>query len=289
MRPTLTTILATFADVSSTDVFLPAIDLLREYSITSGCGASPPMYCPNDNITRGEMAVFVVRSVLMGGDNFTYNHSPYFTDVPPSYPFFQWIQKMYDLGITSGCGAGTYCPDDSVTRGQMAVFIIRARYGASASFAYPSAPYFTDVPATNGFFSWIQKMKQVGITSGCGATTYCPDDNVTRGEMAVFIMRGAFNQLLPAGAPTIASVSPAAGPRGFMVMVTLTGQNTHWVNGTTVVSTGLGLMATNVVVTNATTLTAQLVIAPNAVPGPYSLTATTGGEEATLPNGFTVQ
>ena len=82
-----TTILAAFADVSSSDAFLPAIDLLREYGITSGCGASPPLYCSTDNITEGQMAVFVVRSV-MGGDNFTYTQTPYFSDVPASYLFF---------------------------------------------------------------------------------------------------------------------------------------------------------------------------------------------------------
>jgi hypothetical protein len=225
----------------------------------------------------------------MGGDYFTYTASAYFTDVPPGNPLFRWVQKVRDLGITSGCGPTTYCPDEPVTRGQMAVFIIRARFGSSAAFTYPSTASFTDVTAANEFFPWIQKMKQIGITSGCGATTYCPDDPVTREEAAVFVMRGAFNQLLPAGAPSIVSVSPPAGPRGYVVMTTLNGQNTNWVNGTTQVSSGPGITVTNVVVTNATTLTALLVIASNALPGPYSLTATTGGEEATLPNGLTVQ
>ena len=53
--------------------------------------------------------------------------------------------------------------------------------------------------------------KQVGITSSCGPTTYCPGDPVTRGQMAVFLMRGALNQLLPAGTPVIVSVSPTSG------------------------------------------------------------------------------
>jgi hypothetical protein len=132
-------------------------------------------------------------------------------------------------------------------------------------------------------------MSQIGITLGCGTGLYCPGDPVTREGMAVFLMRGAFNQLLPAGAPVITSVSPVAGPRGNTTMVTLTGQNTKWVNGTTQVTTAPGIMVTNVVVTNATTLTAQLSVAVNATPGPYALTATTGSEEATLPNGFVAQ
>ena len=93
-----TAIQPAFADVSTTDLFLPAIDLFWETGITSGCGTAPPQYCSTRNITLAEMAVFVVRSV-MGNDNFTYTTTPYFTDVPSTHLFFKWIQKMQDLGI----------------------------------------------------------------------------------------------------------------------------------------------------------------------------------------------
>ncbi len=283
-----TTVLQPFADIALGDNFLPYVDLLREYGITGGCGTNPPIFCPGDNITRGQMAVFVVRAVI-GGDNFTYNQTPYFNDVPAGNSFFQWIQKMRDLGITSGCGSNNYCPNDPVTRGQMAVFIIRTRLGSTATFNYPTTPLFTDVTPDNPFFLWIQKMKQLGITSGCGGTDYCPNDPVTREQMAVFLMRGAFNQLLPAGTPVVSALSPSAGPRGYNIMVTLTGQNTNWVNGTTQVTASPGITVSNVVVTSPTTLTAQVNVPAGATPGPYSLTATTGTEEATIPNGFTVQ
>ena len=282
-----TTVLASFADVSSTDVFLPAIDLLREYGITSGCSSLPPDYCPLDNITRGQMAVFVVRAVF-GNDNFTYTTSPYFTDVPASNAYFKWIQAMRDLGITTGCGTNIYCPNDSVTRGQMAVFIIRARYGSTTAFSYPSTQSFTDVPSTNTYFQWIQKMKQLGVTSGCGANTYCPNDPVTREQMAAFIMRGAFNLLLPAGTPVITSISPAGVTHGQTATVTITGSNTNFAGGTQV-NAGAGITVSNIVVTSGTTLTAQFSVASGATPGPRSITATTGAEEATLPNGLVVQ
>jgi hypothetical protein len=284
----LTTVLAPFTDVSPSDSFLPAIDLMREYGIDPGCGGSPALYCENDYTTRGDMAVFVTRSV-MGGDNFTYTTTPYFSDVPPSHPLFQWIQKLRDLQITSGCSPTTYCPDDSVTRGQMAVFIIRARYGAAAAFDSPPTPLFTDVPASNIFFPWIQEMEQLGITSGCGPTTYCPDNPVTQGQMAVFVMRGAFNQLLLPTTPIIVYASPATAQPGTTMTLTLTGQNTHFAGGTTQVSAGAGIAVTGVFVTSATTLTVQMTVAGNAAPGPRSITATTGGEDATLPNGFLVQ
>ena len=284
----LTTILAPFADVSPSDPFLPAIDLMREYGIDPGCGGSPALYCENDYTTRGDMAVFVTRSI-MGGDNFTYTATPYFTDVPATHPLFQWIQKMRDLQITAGCGPTTYCPDDSVTRGQMAVFIIRARYGATAAFDSPPIPLFTDVPASNIFFPWIQEMEQLGITSGCGPTTYCPNDPVTQGQISVFLMRGAFNQLLPSNTPVIVSASPATALPGTTLNITLTGQNTHFAGGTTQVSAGAGIAVSGIFVSSATTLTVQITVAGNAAPGPSSITATTGSEDATLPNGFLVQ
>ena len=283
-----TIILPAFSDVSSADAFLPAIDLMREYSITSGCGANPPMYCPAANITRDQMAVFVVRAI-MGGDNFTFTLMPYFSDVPSSDSAFQWVQKMRDLGITSGCTAAAFCPNDPVTRDQMAVFIIRARFGATATFTYPTTPTFTDVPASNSFFQWIQKMAQIGITSGCGTGIYCPSQAVTREQMAVFIMRGAFNQLLPAGTPVVVWASVASASPGQTFTVTITGQNTNFSNGVTQVNAGAGITISNISVANGTVLTAQFAVASVATLGPRSITVTTGSEEATLPNGFLVQ
>src|SRR3954462_8583481 len=49
-----------------------------------------------------------------------------FNDVPPSHPFFQYIEALSASGITGGCGGGNYCPDAPLTRGQMAVFLSKA-------------------------------------------------------------------------------------------------------------------------------------------------------------------
>ena len=46
-----------------------------------------------------------------------------FGDVPTSHPFFQFIEALVKSGITAGCGSGNYCPDEPLTRGQMAVFL----------------------------------------------------------------------------------------------------------------------------------------------------------------------
>jgi hypothetical protein len=52
--------------------------------------------------------------------------TPTFGDVPASHPFYQFIEALAKSGITGGCGGGTFCPDNPLTRGQMAVFLAKA-------------------------------------------------------------------------------------------------------------------------------------------------------------------
>lgn len=180
-----------FTDVPPNHPYFDFINLLKSNAITQGC--SPTTYCPDATTTRGQMAVFIIRSVS-GGDTFTFTATPYFTDVPTGHPYFKYIQKMRDLGITVGCSATTYCPDDPVTRGQMAVFLIRGRLGITSAQNFPFNPaaFFSDVPTNHPYFSFIQAMRELAITVGCSATTYCPDSPTTRGQMAVFIIRSFF-------------------------------------------------------------------------------------------------
>ncbi|KJR40152.1 secreted protein containing Peptidase M10A and M12B, matrixin and adamalysin domain protein [Candidatus Magnetoovum chiemensis] len=118
-----------------------------------------------------------------------------FDDVSESDIVYPWVETIYDYGITSGCDADSYCPNNSVTRGQMAVFIIRSMIEKGIipeNFTYSATPYFTDVSAEHIFFSYIQKLKETGVTAGCSATEYCPDAAVTREMMAVFITKAIY-------------------------------------------------------------------------------------------------
>lgn len=181
-----------FSDVPASNVFAEYISLLRTHNITNGCEGNAAQYCPDAVMTRAEMAAFLVRSVA--GESFSYAPAPYFTDVPANHSHFAYIQKLKELGITTGCSATAYCPGQPVTRGQMAVFLIRARLGLTSAdpFPYTTGPYFGDVGAQHMFFPYIQKLKELGITAGCSATGYCPDASNTRGQMAVFVIRGLF-------------------------------------------------------------------------------------------------
>jgi hypothetical protein len=107
--------------------------------------------------------------------------------------------------------------------------------------------------------------------------------------MAVFIMVGLFNQLLPAGTPVLTGISPAALARGSTDTFTITGTTTHFVQGTTTLSAIPGVTAGTVTVNSATSLTVQLTAAANANPQPYSIVAITGSEQDVLPNGLVIQ
>jgi RHS repeat-associated protein len=172
----------------------------------------------------------------------------------------------------------------------MAVFIVRARLGATTTFSYNSTPYFTDVPTSYLFFQWIQKLKEIGITAGTSPTTYSPDLPVTRGEMAVFVVRAGFNDLLNPNAPIVMSLSPNNGTTGQSVSVAVGGVNTHFAADTTVFAEN-GVTAGTPMIIDATHLTVTLTIPPGTTPGQISITAQTPSaseEEATIPNGFTV-
>jgi photosystem II stability/assembly factor-like uncharacterized protein len=157
------------------------ISAIYNAHITTGCSQNPLKYCPEDNVTRGQMAAFIIRAKY--GETFSYTTTPYFTDVPSTHTFFKYVQKLKDDGITAV--SGIYDVDSYVTRGQMAAFIIRSKYGEN--FSYTQNPYFSDVPATHGFFKYVQKLKDDHITAVSG--TYGVDNIVTRAQMAAFLAR----------------------------------------------------------------------------------------------------
>jgi hypothetical protein len=160
---------------------------------------------------------------------------------------------------------------------------------APSNFTYPSMPYFVDVTASNNYFPWIQRLKQDNITGGCSATSYCSGSAVIRGDMAIFVMRGAFNQFLPAGTPLITAISPSTLALGATGTYTITGSHTSFVQGTTLINPIPGVMIGTITVNSATSLTVQLTAAANAVTQPYSILAITGSEQAVLPNGLVLQ
>ena len=119
----------------------------------------------------------------------TTQQAPQFDDVPPGYWAVTSIQTLAARGVTSGCGGGNFCPDDSVTRAQMAVFLERGMRGSDFIPPPATGNAFLDVDANDFAAGFIEQLSLDGITTGCDGTNYCPGDEVTRAQMAVFLLR----------------------------------------------------------------------------------------------------
>jgi glucose/arabinose dehydrogenase len=163
-----------FTDITNSS-FLMDIIWLEESGITKGC--TPTTFCPNDDVTRGQMAAFLARALSLPTTD-----TDYFTDDAGSI-YQNDINKLAAAGITKGCTATRFCPDDPVTRGQMAAFLVRA-----LGLPPTGTDFFTDDESST-FEGDINRLAASGITKGCTPTTFCPDDDVTRGQMAAFLHR----------------------------------------------------------------------------------------------------
>ncbi|MDH3499540.1 MAG: S-layer homology domain-containing protein [Acidimicrobiia bacterium] len=172
----------TFSDIAG-NTHVANIEAIAAAGITQGC--TTVLYCPNNNVTRGQMAAFLTRAMSLPAAP-----SAGFTDTV-GHTFEDDINRVAAARITQGRTATTYAPDDPVTRGQMAAFLSRALNLASA----PRYGFTDTVGHT--FEDDIDRVAAAAITLGKTATTYAPDENVNRGQMASFLAR-AFELPIPA-------------------------------------------------------------------------------------------
>ncbi len=112
-----------------------------------------------------------------------------FPDVPRSNQFYLFIETLLHHGVTGGCGGGNYCPGGTVTRAQMAVFLLKAKFGANHVPPPATGTVFNDVQAGDFAAAWIEQLAGLQITGGCGGGNYCPNNPVTRAQMAVFLLK----------------------------------------------------------------------------------------------------
>ena len=180
-----------FADVPRSHGFYTFIETLLHNEVTGGCAGGN--YCPGNPVTRAQMAVFLLKAKFGSAHVPPQCTGALFPDVPCTGGAFDpWIEELFTLGITGGCGGGNYCPGNTVTRAQMAVFLLKTLEG-SAYDPPDCNGDFEDVPCTPGvgFPDWIEELYARGITGGCSASPalYCPDSPNNRGQMAVFLVK----------------------------------------------------------------------------------------------------
>jgi hypothetical protein len=156
--------------------------------ITVGCGNGD--FCPSDPMTRGVMA----RWLLLARHGATYAPPPctgIFSDVPCEYTSnADFIEELYREGVTAGCyynpetGERRYCPDESVQRQQMAVFLEVAK---DITPPECTVQVFADVPCSSPYAKFIDDIYARGITAGCGNGNFCPGEPTLRSQEAVFV------------------------------------------------------------------------------------------------------
>ena len=174
-----------YTDVAADAYYAMPVNTLAADGVLTGTDCGEDLFCPGKPIERWQAAVWIVR-VLDGRDPPSL-HESRFWDVDDDAWWMPYVERMYELGVTYGCGDGRgFCPHASVTRAEMAVFLTRA-------FDLPAgpAPGFADVPADAWYADQVAALAASGITAGCGdGTRFCPGRNTTKAEMATFLHRG---------------------------------------------------------------------------------------------------
>ncbi|MCZ2147289.1 MAG: S-layer homology domain-containing protein [Bryobacterales bacterium] len=238
--------IASYTDVQPGNPFFTYIQIAKQTEIQPG-SRTDATFNPTGTVSRAEMARWTIRAQMDENGVTAYLNSTggifcSFADVAcPGVSGaatnstgisgdWRYIETMYRRGYTKGCeatndGQRRFCPTRTLTRGEMAVFIIRAKMNAvfptvtSGAFTTTScqpagtqvtnvgdqyglfagcSPYFSDVPNTHIFYSFIQKMRELRISNGttystpAALGTFSPDGTLTRQELMTFLVRAFF-------------------------------------------------------------------------------------------------
>ena len=171
-----------FSDMSEAGFHAPAVEILDHVGIVTECDTD--RFCPGEPMRRWVMAVWINRA--LGLEDPEVGGSGVFSDVGNVW-WAGHVERLTDLGVTVGCDRGStrYCPFEAVTRGQMATFLVRA-------FDLPpvTTSVFTDLEGSVHAAN-IEALAAAGMTAGCATYLdyYCPEEPVTRGQMATFLAR----------------------------------------------------------------------------------------------------
>jgi hypothetical protein len=208
-----------FEDVPADHPYYAYINMLKERGVTLGCNDARTLFCPDAYATRDEMAVFIERA--LGVFNPPNPLSQRFVDVDPNNFAYAFINDLAARGITVGCTPGVYCSGSYVTREQIAIFLERSMGRFNPPM--PVAQHFLDVdsnrPSCPFVESFVDHTFSLGIMdivkSSCDADGlhFCPDQPITRAELAAFLSMGfAWDE--SASAPSIESISPSSHMSG---------------------------------------------------------------------------
>ncbi|MEM9200634.1 MAG: S-layer homology domain-containing protein [Actinomycetota bacterium] len=173
-----------FEDVPRDSYYATSTIFMWHAGITTGCGVL--QYCPEESVTREQMASFMARFWRLFGSCPV--SGPTFEDLPSWSFAYAEASCVAAIGVTSGTTPTTYDPNGKVTREQMAAFLSRLWRALGLTCPTGEMP-FNDVSATSFARNDIVCIAELGITTGTTPTTYAPSDSVSRAQMAAFLDR----------------------------------------------------------------------------------------------------
>jgi hypothetical protein len=175
----------TFPDVSGAPPHGANIGCVAGFGIAEG--RADGTYGPLGDVRRDQMASFIARKLQVAGVELPSDPAASWPDVTGG-PHQLAIEQLTDLGIIQGRDGGDYGPLDEVTRAQMASFIVRSLELILERDLSAPASSFTDIAGSTHRAN-IDVAASLGIAEGRTATTFAPNADVRRDQMASFIAR----------------------------------------------------------------------------------------------------
>jgi len=200
---------------------IDAIDCVAHYEIAQGTNATN--FNPNGTVQRWQMALFLTRTVTSLGFNLPSGTSQGFADIG-SFPTSTQtaINQIRQLGISLGTSVSTFDPFGTVPRWQMALFLTRLLASVGVLLPNGASQGFTDIGGlASSTQTAINRLKQLGVSTGTTTTTFSPNTDVLRWQMALFLARALESA---GGIPyrLTAALSVPASPTSETVVLTVT-------------------------------------------------------------------
>lgn len=179
VAPNTTDASTSFKDVPSTHNFYNDVTNLSERSIIKGF--EDGTFRPGENVTRGQVAKIIAGALGLDTKNVK---NPGFKDIPTTHQYYGAIAALANAGIISGYEDGTFRPGEPVQRNHMAKII-------AGAFNLQATPNYT-TPLTDvrsDYKAYVTALHEYGVTTGKTSTTFDGSSNVTRGQLAAFVVR----------------------------------------------------------------------------------------------------
>lgn len=114
-----------------------------------------------------------------------------FSDMPRTSGFYGEVETALHRGVMGACDDGMFCPTRHIRRGAVPLFLLRAKEGSGyrPPACIAGEELFGDVPASRWYCGWVEELARREVVSGCGGGNYCPSGEVSRAEIAVFLLK----------------------------------------------------------------------------------------------------